>query len=319
MSTSALIGRSPMARSRRLQPLRRRAVLDAAHQPEAEGRAERRRDRRSRACTFTGQRPSPATGSTGSLDQRAEAGGGEVARDAGDAERVRPVGRHRHVDHRIVEAGVGGVGRADRRVLGQIDDAVVVVGEAQLALRQQHAVRFDAADDALLEVDAGAGNMRARRREHADHAGARIRRPAHHLDREPSPGSTTQTRSRSAFGCFSAETTRATLNGANCLAGIAARPRPRARSWSASRRSRRARGRLEVLLEPGEGELHDAQPSGRGSAGRAGGSRSGRASARRRRRRRAGPACRTSAWRCGRCPCPRRSPGTCRDRGRRRG
>ena len=41
-----------------------------------------------------------------------------------------------------------------------------------------------------------------------------------------------------------------------------------------------------------------------------------RASARRPRRRRAGPACRISAWRCGRSPCPRRSPGTRRDRAR---
>ena len=41
------------------------------------------------------------------------------------------------------------------------------------------------------------------------------------------------------------------------------------------------------------------------------------ASARRRRRRRASPACRISAWRCGRCPCPRQNPGTRRDRARR--
>ena len=53
------------------------------------------------------------------------------------------------------------------------------------------------------------------------------------------------------------------------------------------------------------------------SACRAAGSRNAPASARRRRRRRAGPACRISAWRCGRCPCPRQNPGIRRGRARR--
>ncbi len=58
----------------------------------------------------------------------------------------------------------------------------MIVGEAELALRQEHAVRFDAADDALLEVDAGAGNVGAGRREDADHAGPGVRRAADDLD-----------------------------------------------------------------------------------------------------------------------------------------
>jgi len=55
---------------------------------------------------------------------------------------------------------------------------------------------------------------------------------------------------------------------------------------------------------------------GPATAGRGGGSRSGSASGRRRRRRREGPACRISAWRCGRSPSPRRSPAPCPGRGR---
>ena len=38
--------------------------------------------------------------------------------------------------------------RADRRVRRQVDDAVVILAQAQLARRAQHAVRFDAADRA---------------------------------------------------------------------------------------------------------------------------------------------------------------------------
>ena len=76
--------------------------------------------------------------------QLAQPGGGEVARDAGDAGGVRTVRRHRDVDDGIVEPGEARVSNADRRVVGQFDDALVIVAELELRRRAQHAVRLDA-------------------------------------------------------------------------------------------------------------------------------------------------------------------------------
>ena len=154
-----------------------------------------------------------------------------------------------------------GVAGADRRVGRQVDDAVVIVGNLQLGRRAQHAAAFDAADGADAERDVLAGNVGAGRREHAGHAGARVRRAADHLHRcAPSPVSTMQTRSRSALGC--------------CLASITCaiderrqrfRPCPRRCSTSSpimvslsTMLVERLVG-VEMLLQPGEGEFHRAQ------------------------------------------------------------
>ena len=56
------------------------------------------------------------------------------------------------------------------------------------ARRAQHAAALDAADRADAERDVLAGNERARRREHALHAGARIRRAADDLHRRAVAG-----------------------------------------------------------------------------------------------------------------------------------
>ena len=58
----------------------------------------------------------------------------------------------------------------------------MILRDQQFALGAQHAVRFDAADDALFEIDAGSRNMRARGCEDAGHAGPRIGRAADDLD-----------------------------------------------------------------------------------------------------------------------------------------
>ncbi len=72
---------------------------------------------------------------------------------------------------------------ADRRIVRQIDDAFVIVGDLQLELGHQHAAALDAADGADGQRQILAGNVRARRHEHALHSGTRVRRAAHHLDR----------------------------------------------------------------------------------------------------------------------------------------
>ena len=105
----------------------------------------------------------------------------QIPGDPPDAQAVAPVGRDRDVDHRIGEAHDAGGGRAHRRVLGKLDDPLVLVAQAHLALGQQHAVAFHAADAGFLEPHPGARNDRPGGREHAQHAGARVGGAAHHL------------------------------------------------------------------------------------------------------------------------------------------
>ena len=162
-----------------LQPFRRRAVLDAAHQPQREAGAELRRVAES-SVTFTGHLALAGDRLDGAVLQPAEAGRGEVAGDAVDAGRVRPVRRQIDLDHRIVEMRIGGEAGADRRIVGQVDDAVMLVGQLQLALRAHHAAALDAADLADRQRHVDAGNIGAGRGEGADQA-----RRAHSARRRP--------------------------------------------------------------------------------------------------------------------------------------
>ena len=72
-------------------------------------------------------------------------------------------------------------GAADFRFGGKLDDAGMLVGEFELLLGHHHAVRLDAADLGLGQREVEAGHVSADGREHALHAGARIRRAAHDL------------------------------------------------------------------------------------------------------------------------------------------
>ncbi len=193
MSTSAEIGRSPMAMSRSASHARARPVGDAADDPAEEERAGRLVRSGEMHGDGTGEAPRHRVGCeflaaascVPAVSQRLEPsqpGGGEVAGDAAHAEAIGAVRRHLDVEHGIVEPDRLGEGLADGEPGGQLDDAFAILGQAQLVARAQHAVRGDAADRAGLEHDAGARNERARRREHAEHAGARIGRAAHHLD-----------------------------------------------------------------------------------------------------------------------------------------
>ncbi len=129
MSTSALIGRRPIALSRFcsqsgegpfLTPLTRR-------RPKA-GHSSRRFDRN---LDRAGERALHLLGRA--VLEIADRRSGEVAGDAVDAGAVRPVGREVDLDHRIADAGPVGVGLADRRVGRQFDDAVVIVGDLKFA------------------------------------------------------------------------------------------------------------------------------------------------------------------------------------------
>ena len=55
--------------------------------------------------------------------QGADPGGGEIAGDASDTETIATVRGDADVDDRVVQSGVRRIGYADRRILGQLDDA----------------------------------------------------------------------------------------------------------------------------------------------------------------------------------------------------
>ncbi len=61
--------------------------------------------------------------------QLPEPGGGEIARDAADAEAVGAVRRHLDVEDGVAEPDDARIGRPDWRILRQFDDPLVIVTE----------------------------------------------------------------------------------------------------------------------------------------------------------------------------------------------
>ena len=238
-----------------LHPFRRRPVRDAAHQAQREGGAEMRVGRRE-IETHLGR---AIEGAVDRLRRRrlegSEARRGEIARDAGDAGRVGAVRRQGDVDDRIVEPGEARVGDADRRVVRQLHDALVIVAELELGRRAQHAVRLDAADDALGEGDLLPGDVGPDRREHALHAGARVGRAAHDLHglaagvdhADPQPVGVGM-----LFGLDDARDDEAVVFGARVLDAFDLEADAGQRIDDLGERGRR----VEMVLEPGEGEFH---------------------------------------------------------------
>ena len=172
----------------RLQPVRRRTVLHAAHQPKAESRAEisvadRDLDRAREGAADRARR---------AVLQLAQPGGGQIAGDALYPQPVRAVGRHFKIDHRVGHAQRLCGGRANGPFVLQVRNAVMVFTRFQLLGGAEHAVAFDPADLArlLVQREIQARNIRPQRRIDADHAGAGVRRaaddllhPVHGLDR----------------------------------------------------------------------------------------------------------------------------------------
>ena len=102
----------------------------------------------------------------------------ELSRDADDAHCVGPVRGDGHVEDRVVEAEhladvASQLGAAVER-----EDAVVILAEAELACRAQHAFAHDAADLALGDLEV-AGEHRAHFRERHDHSGLDVGGAAH--------------------------------------------------------------------------------------------------------------------------------------------
>ena len=252
ISTSALIGRKPIAVSRFcsqagdgpfLTPRTRRSAK-AGH---SSGVAILHRDRAGELALDR---------LDGRILELAHVGGGKIAGDAVHAGAVRPVRRQIDLDHRIVEPGIFGVALADRRIVGQIDDAFVIVGDFQLELRHQHAAALDAADGADRERHILAGDVGARRHEHALHAGARIRRAAHHLHRIARAGidhaDAQPVGIRMLLGLDHARDGERRELFAHVLDALDLEPD---HGQLVGDLAERAVG-VEMLLEPGEGEFH---------------------------------------------------------------
>ena len=162
-----------------LQPFRRRPVLDAAHQPQREARTQQGvldlypHGRRKLALDRLDR----------GIFELAHVGGGKIAGDAVNAGAIGAVRRQVDFEHGIAEAGPLCVSAADRRILRQLHDAVVILRQQQFGFRAQHAAALDAADGADGKRDVLARNIVAGRREHADETRARVRRAAHDLYR----------------------------------------------------------------------------------------------------------------------------------------
>ena len=94
-----------------------------------------------------------------------------------------PIGGDGDIDNRVVHLRIIGKACADRGVGGQFDDAIMVVAKLQLARGAHHPVGFDAANGCFLQNHAICGNNSAFKAEDADQPGARIGRAAHDLHR----------------------------------------------------------------------------------------------------------------------------------------
>ena len=251
MSTSALIGRSPIAVRRFCSHSGDGPFFTPRTRRKREGGAERRRRAEiERHLHRAGERALHRLRRV--LLELADVGRAEIARDAVHAGAIGAVGRQIDLDHRIVEAGIFGVGAADRRIGRQVDDAVMIVGDFELGLRHQHAAAFDAADGADAERDVLAGDVGAGRREHAHHAGARIGRAADDLHRFAVAGidhAHTQTvRVRMLLRLDHARDDEGRKRAWPCPRSS----RLRDRSWSACRRWPTAVAGVEMLFEPGD-------------------------------------------------------------------
>jgi hypothetical protein len=191
--------------------------------------------------------------------ERADALGREVARDAAHAEAVLAVRRDGDVDDRVVEAEHPGEGLAHRRVRWQVDDAVMLVGQAHLARRAEHAVGGLAADRAGLQLQPGAGDGEAGAGEDALHAGARVGRAADDLHLLLA-GVDDADAQAIRVGMLARLDHVADDEGRELRAAIVHRFELEPDRGDGVADLREAGGGVEMLPEPGQRELHRASP-----------------------------------------------------------
>jgi hypothetical protein len=132
MSTRALIGLRPMELSRRCSqsgdgPLRTPRTSRSAKAGQSFRSASAKA-----SVTRTGQGRARVRAARRPAFSRPKPGAARVAGDAVHGRAVRPVRRQADLDHGVREPGIGCVGLPHGRVGLQVDDALVVVRQAEL-------------------------------------------------------------------------------------------------------------------------------------------------------------------------------------------
>jgi hypothetical protein len=252
-----------------LQPLRRGAVAHAPDHARREDRAAVARVRVDRHA----HRAREGAGDRRALDrlQRAEAARGEIAGDAAHAERVGPVGGDRDLDHRVHLGRVMRSEPVDETLAhlagGQLDDAVVLLRKLHLALGAHHAVALDAADLAHLDRGVDAGDIGAGMRDHRGDARAGVRRAADDLRLAPVGLDAADAEAVGVGVLFGLEHL-AQREAGEPRGGVVHLLHLEAEIGQRLGDLGHARGRVEMILEPGEGEFHGAVLRASGTRGR---------------------------------------------------
>ena len=138
--------------------------------------------------------------------QPAQARGREVARDAAHPEAVAAVGRELDLDHRPLEAQRLDRRRADLGVGGQLDDAVMLLAQLELAHRAEHADAGHAPITALFSTSPEAG-MTEPSGANTAFMPVRALGAPQTTSKTPCLVSTVHRRSLSALGCWRASRT----------------------------------------------------------------------------------------------------------------
>ena len=95
---------------------------------------------------------------------------------------IGAIRRDLEVEHRVRKATPGGKRLAQRRVIGQLHDAIVIAAQVELALRANHAAALDTAQLRLLDLEI-TGQNRADGRDGDFEARAHVGCSAHDLRR----------------------------------------------------------------------------------------------------------------------------------------
>ena len=84
---------------------------------------------------------------------------GKIAGNSGNPKPIRPIGRDRNFDNRVVKSGILRKTGAKGCVRWEFDYSVMLVGNHQFPFRAKHAVAFHTPDHSHLEVHAGSRNV----------------------------------------------------------------------------------------------------------------------------------------------------------------
>ena len=106
---------------------------------------------------------------------------GDLAREAENRQAISPIRRDFDVEHDVVEVQIRGHFAAERCVGAERENPRVILRQAELALRTEHALRLHAANYGCLQRRLLA-KLRANESERRNHAGLHVGRAAHDFE-----------------------------------------------------------------------------------------------------------------------------------------